>query len=69
MLVFTRRLGEQIQIGDHITVTVAKVAAQAVRLGVEAPADTPIVRRELLETSPAPKASTAPEMHEDTGST
>jgi len=57
MLVFTRRLGEQIQIGDHITVTVAKVASQAVRLGVEAPAATPIVRSELIDPSPEPQAS------------
>ncbi len=56
MLVFTRRLGEQIQIGDDITITVAKVASQAVRLGVEAPASTPIVRRELLSPDADPKA-------------
>ncbi len=58
MLVFTRRLGEQIQIGDDITITVAKVASQAVRLGIEAPASTPIVRRELLPSGTEPKAST-----------
>jgi carbon storage regulator len=48
MLVFTRKIGEQIQIGDQITITVGKVAAQAVRIGIEAPTNMSIVRQELL---------------------
>ena len=45
MLVLTRRVGDQIQIGDHILVTVVHLTGGGVRLGVEAPRDTPIVRR------------------------
>ena len=48
MLVVTRKVGERIVIGDNITVTVVRIAGGLVRIGVEAPSDCPVVRRELL---------------------
>ncbi|MBL8825590.1 MAG: carbon storage regulator [Planctomycetaceae bacterium] len=54
MLVFTRRIGEQIQIGDQITVTLTRVDDGQVRIGVEAPAGVPIVRDELIESLKLP---------------
>ncbi len=50
MLVLSRKVGEQIVIGESIVVTVVRVNAQEVRLGVEAPAHVPILRNELCET-------------------
>ena len=50
MLVFTRRIGEQIQIGDQITVTLTRVDDGQVRLGIEAPDGVSIVRNELIVT-------------------
>ena len=47
MLVLSRKVGERILIGDNIAVTVVRVAQGVVRLGVEAPQETPIVREEL----------------------
>jgi carbon storage regulator len=47
MLVLTRRLGESIQIGDNITVTVVRVTPTEVRLGIEAPAGTSVHRMEV----------------------
>ncbi len=47
MLVLTRKLQEKIRIGDHITITVLKTKGKAVRLGIEAPAEVPVVRGEL----------------------
>lgn len=47
MLVLTRKVGEQIQIGDHVVVTVLRLQGGAVRLGVEADDRTRILRREL----------------------
>jgi carbon storage regulator len=44
MLVLTRRLNEELLIGDDIRVTVLAVKGQRVKLGIEAPADVPIVR-------------------------
>ena len=49
MLVLSRKVGERILIGDHIAVTVVRVGPGLVRLGVEAPADMPIVREEIKE--------------------
>ncbi len=47
MLVLSRRVGERILIGENISVTVVRIAGGAVRLGIEAPGDLPIMRDEL----------------------
>lgn len=44
MLVLTRKLGEAIQIGGNIKVTVVRLQGGAVRIGVEAPNEVPIRR-------------------------
>lgn len=48
MLVLSRKVGERIQIGADITVTVVRLADGAVRLGIEAPPHVSVVRRELM---------------------
>lgn len=47
MLVLTRKHQEKIRIGDHITITVLKTKGKTVRLGIEAPAEIPVIRGEL----------------------
>jgi carbon storage regulator len=47
MLVLTRKYQEKIRIGDNITITVLRMKGKAVRLGIEAPAEVPVVRGEL----------------------
>jgi carbon storage regulator len=47
MLVLTRKYQEKIRIGDNITITVLRTKGKAVRLGIEAPSDVPVVRGEL----------------------
>ncbi len=59
MLVLSRRVGEKIEIGDGITVTVLKVTGKSVRLGIEAPKHVTIRRSEIeldqrLGISPLP---------------
>ena len=49
MLVLSRRIGEQIKIGDDITVDVVRIGPGAVRIGITAPGELNIVRTELLE--------------------
>ncbi|MEX0820322.1 MAG: carbon storage regulator [Pirellulaceae bacterium] len=49
MLVLTRKVGESFMIGDSITVTVVRVAGGGVRIGIEAPDDCLVMRRELGE--------------------
>lgn len=53
MLVLTRHIGDKIQIGDTITVTVVDVNRGNVRLGIEAPRAVPVYRQELLPVRPA----------------
>ena len=47
MLVLTRKLGEEVVIGDHIRLTVVAIHSNKVRLGFSAPADVLIHRGEL----------------------
>ncbi|HEX4000169.1 MAG TPA: carbon storage regulator [Pirellulales bacterium] len=46
MLVFTRKAGETIVINGDIAVTIVRVGPNDVRIGIEAPAETPIVRND-----------------------
>jgi carbon storage regulator len=45
MLVLTRKVGQSVQIGKDIIVTVCRVKGGYVRLGLDAPRDTKISRR------------------------
>lgn len=47
MLVLSRKVGERIWIGENIAVTVVRITGGGVRLGIEAPAELPVVREEL----------------------
>lgn len=49
MLVLSRKLGEKINIGDHITITVLGVRGGVVKLGIDAPPQVRILRGELSE--------------------
>lgn len=56
MLVLTRKYQEKIRIGNNITITVLRTKGKAVRLGIEAPVDVPVIRGELSfqnESEPA----------------
>jgi carbon storage regulator CsrA len=47
MLVLSRKVDEAIQIGDSITVLVTRINANRVLIGISAPPDVEILRREL----------------------
>lgn len=49
MLILTRRIGENLRIGDDVVVTVLGVKGNQVRLGVEAPKSIPVHREEIFE--------------------
>jgi carbon storage regulator len=49
MLVLSRKTSEQIVIHDNIVITVVEVRGDKVRLGIEAPTDIPVRRREVYE--------------------
>lgn len=47
MLVLSRKVGQKILLGDRITITVVRVNGGGVRLGIEAPAELPVLREEM----------------------
>lgn len=49
MLVLTRKLGQEIIIGDNIRIMVVDIDRGKIRLGVQAPKEIPVYRAELLE--------------------
>ena len=54
MLVLTRKVGERIQLGDNITVTLVKINGNVVRVGIDAPPEMVVMRQELAEGKKAP---------------
>lgn len=61
MLVMSRKVGERIVIGDNVVVTVVRIAGGMVRIGIEAPSNYMVVRRELLDAQGAVDPARAPE--------
>ena len=49
MLVLSRQRDESIIIGDNITVTIVDIRGDRVRLGIDAPTEVPVHRREVHE--------------------
>jgi carbon storage regulator len=64
MLVLSRKKNESIIINDNITVTVIEIRGDKVRLGIEAPRDVTVHRREVYEAihghGPEPTKSSDP---------
>ena len=60
MLVLTRRVGESIRVGNDIVVTLVQVSPGKVRIGIQAPDDTVILRDELVDRSTPPAPVLAP---------
>lgn len=57
MLILSRKAGEQIRIGDNITITVNRVVGDRVAVGIDAPREVKVLRSELPprnEKAPTP---------------
>lgn len=49
MLVLTRKIGEGIVIGDDVSITIVEMKGGNIRLGIDAPRDKKIYRREVYD--------------------
>jgi carbon storage regulator len=49
MLVLSRKKNESIVINDDITIVVVEIRGDKVRLGIEAPKEVPVHRREVFD--------------------
>ncbi len=49
MLVLSRKIDERIMIGDQISLLVVDIKGDKVRLGIEAPSDVAVHRKEVYE--------------------
>ena len=52
MLVITRRKNETVHIGDDVHITIVRTSGDKVRLGIEAPDGTHIIRDDAHDTDP-----------------
>lgn len=48
MLVLTRKVGEQVLIGDDVVVTVLEVRGDGIKIGIDAPRSVKVQRREIV---------------------
>ena len=47
MLVLTRKSNQSVMIGDDIEVTVLSISGEKVRIGIQAPREIPVFRKEV----------------------
>ena len=60
MLVLSRKLNQNIQIGENITISVVRIKGNVVQLGIQAPPEIHVLRAELLERDAALAAQRKP---------
>ena len=51
MLVLSRKVGEKIMIGDNIVLTITRINADKVRIGIDPPPEVVVIRTELVGKS------------------
>ncbi len=61
MLVLTRKISEEIRIGDDVVIKVIKTGKGAVKIGIDAPSNVRVVRGELLKEVVEPAVSVLPD--------
>jgi len=69
MLVLSRKKSEEILIGNNIRITIVEIRGDKVRLGITAPRETPVNRKEVADAIAAERRviddATTPGIGED----
>jgi len=60
MLVLTRKSNQSIMIGDDVEVSVLSIMGEKVRLGISAPRDVPVFRKEVYLEIQAERGQVTP---------
>jgi len=60
MLVLTRKSNQSIMIGDDVEVSVLSIMGEKVRLGISAPRDVPVFRKEVYLEIQAERGEVTP---------
>jgi carbon storage regulator len=61
MLVLSRKLNQEIRIGEKIVVRVLAIKGNQIRLGIVAPDNVSVVREEIMTKIPPPPRQSIPE--------
>ena len=61
MLVLSRKLGQSLRLGKRVRITVVKIDANSVRIGIDAPEEVSIQRQEIAFEFPQSLSGTTGE--------
>ena len=59
MLILSRKTDEKIMIGDDITITIVEIRGDQIRIGVDAPKNVKVFRREVFDAIKAENKAAA----------
>ncbi len=59
MLVLTRKTNQSIMIGDEVEVSILSVSGDKVRIGIDAPRDVAVFRKEVYESMEGTESAAA----------
>ena len=60
MLILSRKAGQSLMFGDGIEITITEISGDKVKLGISAPADVKVYRKELYSTIQENQSAAAP---------
>lgn len=59
MLILARKTGESLMIGDNVEITITEVSGDKVKVGITAPKEITVLRKELYQTVDANRLAAA----------
>jgi carbon storage regulator len=68
MLVLTRKSNQSIMIGDDVEVSVLSIMGEKVRIGIQAPRDVPVFRKEVYLEIQQEQVAARPPQESSSGS-
>lgn len=60
MLILSRKVGQSLMLGDGVEITITEVSGDRVKIGISAPADIKVYRKEIYSTIQENQSAAAP---------